>query len=176
MPVKIFDAGTYVFTKTVRVVGLDIYNIQCNVDDKCYPFLESDGSISMIMPDKQSDDPDYPVKILGYLSADHVVLIKSVMDTYETENLKVKSVDMYGYISDNVIQGNSNGREMDVEIEFRVYHDDDDAIKEGIRGILASLPGCVFEDRNSGMCYAWTSSDDDSDYSDDTIHHIMEDD
>ena len=179
MPVKIFDAGTYVFTKTVRVVGLDIYNIQCNVDDKCYPFLERDGSISMIMPDKQPDDLDYPVKILGYLSADHAVLIKSVMDTYECHDLTVKSVDMYGYISDNIIDGNSNRREMDVEIEFCVYHDDDDAIKEGICGILASLPGCIKEDRGSGMVYECASSDDDSDsIVDISIHfnNLVEDD
>ena len=156
--IRYYDAGTYVFSKTVRVVGLNIYNIQYNVHDKVYPFLEEDGSIRMIMTDKQPANPNYPIKILGYLSADHAVLIKSVMDRYECHDCTVKSVHMVGYID-----GNSNRREMELDIDFLVYHDDNNAIKEGICGILASLPGCVKEDRGSGMVYECASSDDDSD-------------
>ena len=56
--IKIFDAGTYVFSKTFLVVGLDIHNIYYKQYDKVYPFQEEDGSVSMMMKDKQPVDPN----------------------------------------------------------------------------------------------------------------------
>ena len=85
-----------------------LVHVQYKQYDKVYPFLEEDRSISLIMPDKQPANPDWPFKILGYLSADHASVIKSVMDRYEWSDMTVPSAHMVGSIG-----GNSNRRDME---------------------------------------------------------------